>query len=120
MQRFFKGFKFAANGLRYTIKTQLNFKIQLFAVLMVVAAGFFFHISLLEWIAIVVCIGAVLAAELMNTAIETLVDLVSPEFNPKAGIVKDIAASSVLVMALMALTVALIIFVPKFISLNAA
>lgn len=120
MSRFFKSFKFAINGIKYAVKTQLNFKIQLLAVLVAVGAGWYFHISGSEWLAIVLCMGAVLAAELMNTAIETLVDLVSPEFNPKAGMVKDVAAGAVLVIALTALMVALIIFVPKLLSLNVA
>ncbi|RYG19527.1 MAG: diacylglycerol kinase family protein [Chitinophagaceae bacterium] len=113
MQKFFRGFKFAANGLIYAVKTQLNVRVQLFVVVLIVAAGFLFKISSLEWLAVVICIGVVLLAELMNTAIETLVDLVSPEFNPKAGLVKDIAAGAVLIVALMAFAVALIIFVPK-------
>ncbi|WAC41354.1 diacylglycerol kinase family protein [Pedobacter sp. SL55] len=113
MQKFFRGFTFALNGLIYAIKTQLNVRVQLFAALLVVIAGFSFNISFLEWLAIAICVGCVLAAELMNTSLEALVDLVSPEFNPKAGLVKDIAAAAVLIIALMALTVALIIFVPK-------
>ena len=119
MQKFFRGFKFAVNGLIYSFKTQLNIRVQLFAVVLLFIAGVLFHISSLEWLAIVICVGAVLAAELMNTAIEVLVDLVSPEFNAKAGLVKDIAAGAVLLAALMSLTVALIIFVPK-IFFNAA
>jgi len=119
MQKFLRGFKFAINGLVYAIRTQLNVRVQLFSVLIVAVAGFCYQISSLEWLAVVICIGAVLLAELMNTAIETLVDMVSPEFNTKAGLVKDIAAAAVLITALMALAVALIIFVPK-IFFNAA
>jgi undecaprenol kinase/diacylglycerol kinase (ATP) len=80
---------------------------------MVVVAGWHFSISVAEWLAIVLCVGAVLVTELINTAIETLVDMVSPEFNVKAGLVKDIAAAAVLIAAIMAVIVALIIFVPK-------
>ncbi|MNR31144.1 Undecaprenol kinase [compost metagenome] len=80
---------------------------------MVLLAGWHFEVSFLEWIALIVCISSVLAAELFNTAIEVLVNLVSPEFNPKAGLVKDIAAAAVLIVALMSLVVGLIIFVPK-------
>lgn len=121
MSRFFKSFEFATSGLRQTFKSELNFKLHLFAAVLVLVAGWYFEVSNEEWIAITICIGSVLFAELMNTAVEVLVDLVSPEFNAKAGLVKDIAAAAVLVLALMALAVALIIFVPKFLLLiNAA
>ena len=71
-----------------------------------------FGITRSEWMAIVICIGLVIAAELFNSAIERLVDLVSPQRHPVAGQVKDIAAGAVLVCALAAMVVGLIIFVP--------
>lgn len=113
MLKVFKSFSYAINGLRRSIKTELNFKIHLSAAVFVVVAGWCFDISTLEWLALVICIGSVLAAELINTAIEALVNLVSPDFNVKAGVVKDIAAAAVLVSAIMSLVVGLIIFVPK-------
>lgn len=120
MLRFFKGFLYAARGLRHTVVTQLNFRVHLLAMLLVFLAGWYFQVSRMEWVAIVICVFAVFAAELANTAIEALVDLVSPTFNPKAGLAKDIAAGMVLVTAVMAVIVALIIFVPKILSLNVA
>lgn len=113
MLRFFRSFKFATNGLKEVFKSELNFKVHLFSAVAVVVAGWHFEVSRSEWLAVILCIGLVLAAELINTAIEVLVDLVAPEFNRKAGLVKDIAASAVLVAALMSLAVGLIIFVPK-------
>lgn len=113
MFRFFKSFGFAVKGIKQSFITELNFKIHLLIAAFVVVAGWGFDISTLEWLALVICIGSVLTAELMNTAIEALVNLVSPEFNPKAGLVKDIAAAAVLVVAVMSLVVGLIIFVPK-------
>jgi len=113
MNRFLKSFKFAAKGVFYTITTQPNFIFHLFAGLLVVLAGWYFDVSKEEWLAIVICIGLVMVTELINTAIEVLVDWLSPEFNVKAGLVKDIAAGAVLVAALVALMIALIIFVPK-------
>lgn len=77
-----------------------------------VAAGFGFGITRGEWTAIVICIGLVIAAELFNSAIERLVDLVSPQRHPVAGQVKDIAAGAVLVCALAAIVVGLIVFIP--------
>lgn len=113
MARFFNSFRFAAKGLRESFKSELNFKIHFIAAVLVVVLGCYVDISALEWLAVVICIGSVLAAELINTAIETLVDLVSPAYNPKAGMVKDVAAAAVLVVAVMSLVVGLIIFVPK-------
>lgn len=113
MNRFLKSFKFAVKGLSYTIATQPNFIFHLLAALLVVAAGWYFEISRGEWLGVLICIGLVMIAELLNTAIEVLVDWLSPEFNVKAGLVKDIAAGAVLVAALVALVVAFVIFVPK-------
>lgn len=113
MSRFLKSFGFAIKGLKQGFKTELNFRVHVVAAVLTFVAGWYFEVSLLEWLAIIICIGSVLAAELMNTAIEGLVNLVSPEFNPRAGLVKDVAAAAVLVVALMSLVVGLIIFVPK-------
>lgn len=113
MNRFLKSFKFAAKGLSYTIATQPNFIFHLIAALLVLAASWYFDLSKGEWLAVLICIGLVMVTELLNTAIEVLVDWLSPEFNVKAGLVKDIAAGAVLVAALVALVVAFVIFVPK-------
>ena len=74
--------------------------------------GFGLGITRGEWVVVCLCIGLVISAELFNTAIERLVDLVSPQRHPLAGQVKDIAAGAVLVCALAAIAVGLIIFVP--------
>jgi len=113
MNRFLKSFKFAGKGLFYTIATQPNFIFHLIAALLAVVAGWYFDISKGEWLAVLICIGLVMVTELLNTAIEVLVDWLSPEFNVKAGLVKDIAAGAVLMAALVALIVAFVIFVPK-------
>ncbi len=113
MSRFLKSFGFAIKGLKQGFKTELNFRVHIVAAALISVAGWYLEVSLLEWLAIIICIGSVLAAELTNTAIEGLVNLVSPEFNPRAGLIKDIASAAVLVVALMSLVVGLIIFVPK-------
>ncbi|WP_113663026.1 diacylglycerol kinase family protein [Pedobacter nanyangensis] len=113
MNRFLKSFKFAAKGLSYTVATQPNFIFHLVAALLAVTAGWCFDVTRGEWLAIIICIGLVMVTELLNTAMEVLVDWISPEFNVKAGLVKDIAAGAVLMAALVALVVALIIFAPK-------
>lgn len=80
----------------------------------VIIAGIVLGITRTEWIMVVMCIGTVIAAELFNTAIEKLVDLVSPERHPVAGQVKDIAAGAVLICAVAAAIIGLIIFIPYF------
>lgn len=63
----------------------------------------FLNISAIEWFAILICIGAVLALEMINTAIEHLVDLVEPNYNPKAGAIKDLAAGCLSISIISAL-----------------
>jgi undecaprenol kinase/diacylglycerol kinase (ATP) len=115
MNRFFKSFGYAFAGLIYAFKTQLNFKIHCLAAILVIVLGFYIKLSVAEWLWIACAITLVLVVELLNTAIEVLVDLVSPQQNQKAGAIKDIAAAAVLISALLSLIVALLIFVPKFI-----
>ena len=84
------------------------------AAMAVIIAGIVLGITRTEWIMVVMCIGTVIAAELFNTAIEKLVDLVSPERHPVAGRGKDIAAGAVLICAVAAAIIGLIIFIPYF------
>lgn len=76
-------------------------------------AGWYFNLSGAEWLWVIMASGVVLMAELMNTAMEVLVDLVSPDLHPKAKIIKDVAAAAVLVTALTAVVIGLLIFIPK-------
>jgi diacylglycerol kinase (ATP) len=75
-----------------------------------VALGVFLELDALEWALVLMQIGLVWAAETFNTALEKLVDLVSPEYHPLAGKVKDIAAGAVLIVSLMSVAVGGIIF----------
>jgi len=117
MNKFIKGFVYALNGIWHASITQLNFRVQLVCAIVAVYAGYALHISNDEWLWIIFCIGMVLVTELLNTAIEFLTDLVSPEYNKKAGLVKDMAAGAVLITAITALTIGLLIFVPKLLVL---
>jgi len=117
MKKFVRGFGYAFNGIWHATATQLNFRVHLVAALAAVFVGCILHISNNEWLWIILCIGMVLVAELFNTAIEFLTDLVSPEYNKKAGLVKDISAGAVLITAITALIVGLIIFLPKLLVL---
>lgn len=115
MRRLIKSFGYALAGIGYTVKTQGNFRIHVLAILVVLLAGWYADLGRADWLWILLAIGLVLAAELLNTAVELLVDLVSPEYNEKAGRVKDIAAGAVLVAAVIAAAIGGIIFIPKFI-----
>lgn len=107
-----RSFGFAWKGIRESIGKEQNLRFHLITTAVVIFAGIGFGITGNEWIALILCVGLVIAAELFNTAIERLVDLVSPHYHPLAGQVKDIAAGAVLVCALAAIVVGLIIFVP--------
>lgn len=113
MLKFIKGFGYAFSGIGYAFKTQLNFKFHIAALLVTAIAGWYFTLSINEWLWIIAAAAIVLITELLNTAIEVLVDLVSPNFNPKAKIIKDVAAGAVLIAAIGAAIIGLIIFIPK-------
>jgi diacylglycerol kinase (ATP) len=111
-----KSFGFAINGIKTLIKTQVNARIHLVAVVCVTIAGLFFHINWTEWCLVIMAFAAVLAAEAFNTAIEFIVDLVSPDYHPLAGKAKDVAAAAVLLTALGAAIIGTIIFIPKLLA----
>lgn len=110
-----KSFKYAFQGLYDLIASQPNARIHLAATLMAIFLGWFFRINASEWYAIIIVVGMVWAAEAFNTALEYLTDLVSPDYHPLAGKVKDVAAAGVLLAALTALIVGMLVFVPKLI-----
>lgn len=113
MRKFLKGFVYAWQGIVYAYSTQVNFKFHTVAALIIGILGIYFHLSLYEWLWIAAAVSLVLSAELFNTALEVLVDLVSPEYNQKAGIVKDLASAAVLVTAILSAIIGLSIFLPK-------
>jgi len=106
-------FKNAFNGLIHLFKKEHNSWIHATAVVVVVAAGFFFKINTIEWILVTFAIGMVFTTEVINTSIERAVDLSSPDRNHLAKEAKDLAAAAVLVAAIVAVIIALLIFVPK-------
>jgi diacylglycerol kinase len=116
MKKFLRGFVYAFNGLKYAANSQLNFRVHIGLTVFAIGMGLFLRISAAEWCWISLCIGLVLVIELMNTALEILTDLVTPEYNEKAGHLKDISAGAVLVAAIFALVVGLIIFLPKLLA----
>ena len=116
-KRLIKSFGYAFNGIRQMIVQEQNAKIHLIAFLVVVGAGFYFHFSATEWIAIVIVSGGVFVAEAFNTSIETLSNTISPAYNTSIKQVKDFAAGAVLVATLTSIIVGFIIFLPKIMAL---
>ena len=112
MNKRIASFGYAWKGIRSFVSKEPNAWIHCSAIVLVTIAGFFFSITHTEWLIIILCFGIVLAAEGFNTAIERLVNLVSPERHPVAGDVKDIAAGAVLICAVAAAIVGIIIFMP--------
>lgn len=104
---------FAIHGIFAAVKSEGSMQIHLIASSLVIAAAIFFHLTAGEWCIILLCIGLVWAAELLNTAIEHTIDLCSPEWNERAGKAKDIAAGGVLIVSIIAVIIGCIIFIPK-------
>lgn len=114
---FRRSFLFALQGFRTAITTERNIRLMLGGLVFAVVMGIALRIDVMSWACILICCGTVIATELINTAIETVVDLVSPEFHPLAGRAKDIAAAASWTVSLMAAIVGIIIFVRAAINL---
>lgn len=107
----------ALDGVAMALKTQPNFKIHIFLSVISVVAGWFLHISPTEWLFITFAIAIGLVIELINTAIEFTVDLMTQEYKLFAKLAKDIAAAAMLLYALGAVALALQIFLPKILNI---
>ena len=105
---FLRSFGYAMEGFRTAFATERNIKVQLCVGIVTVVAGFALRIDALSWV--VLCIGLVLFAELVNTSIEAIVDLATQELHPLAKRAKDIAAASVFTLSIMAVIVGVIVF----------
>lgn len=117
MKKLIRSFGYAFKGVAYATTSQLNFRIHLVATAVALLLGWFLHISTGEWQWVMLCITIVLVTEIFNTMIETLVDLVSPGYNEKAGRIKDMAAGAVVIAAAFAIITGIIIFLPKILLL---
>ena len=110
MNKFLSSFGYAWNGLVVAFREQLNLKIHAVVGILVIIAGYYFHVTITEWCIIIGAIVLVISLELINTAIENLVDLVTMERKPLAGKIKDMAAAAVLVASVGSAIVGIIIF----------
>lgn len=113
MANFIQSLGYAMSGIKQCFAKEPHFKVHAIFSVAAVVAGFIFRVSSTEWLTLLICIGSVLAAELFNTAIEQLCNVVSPGKHPVIKIVKDLSAAAVLLLVLAAIASGLIIFLPK-------
>ena len=110
-----KSFKYAFNGICIMLKSEKNAWIHLFFTIGVIIAGFIFNLTRAEWVWVILAIAGVWTAESLNTALEFLTDVVSPEFHPLVEKSKDVAAGAVLITAIGAAIIGFLVFIPHFI-----
>lgn len=117
IKRFVNSFGYALEGLIYAFKYEQNMLVHIFATTLVVVLGLIVDLSSFEWLFVFLIIGLVIATELINTSIEAVVDLISPDEHPLAKIAKDTAAAAVMVFAIVSILIGIFIFLPKIIDL---
>ncbi|MCC3156072.1 diacylglycerol kinase family protein [Hymenobacter sp. 15J16-1T3B] len=115
-------FGYAIQGIREALLSEPHLRFHALATATVLVLATWLQVSRHDWALLALAVGAVWTAELMNTAVETIIDLVSPDFHPLAGRAKDVAAGAVLLMALAAVVVGLLVLGPplwaKVVALN--
>lgn len=116
-RNFIQSVKDCINGLSFIITNENNFKREIILAILALIASYILKISKIEFIIVILVIALVIVSEIFNTAIEKVVDLYTKEYNEIAKIAKDVSASAVLTMCFFALTIGMIIFVPKIIHL---
>lgn len=116
MKHIVKSFKFAADGIKEAFQSERNMKVHFLLMILVIILGLVLKLSLVEWAILTITIGLVLILEFINTSLEQIVDIVSPEKQEKARIAKDVAAAGVLISAVVAVLVGIFLFVPKCIN----
>ncbi len=114
---FIRSFGYAFEGIYYTLRTQRNMRVHAGIGFVAAALGLWLGISAVEWAVLLVMMAVVIALEMVNTVVESLVDLVTDRFHPLAKIAKDVAAGAVLVAAIFAFGVGLFLFLPRLLRL---
>ncbi len=113
MKNRFLAFVFALRGIKHGWKREVHLRVHTLAAIVAIMLGYFLRVNLWEWCVVLLSIGIVISAELMNAAVERLADRITKEQDPLIGQAKDLAAGAVLIVSLGALAVGMIIFVPK-------
>ena len=109
----FQSFRSASSGLLFALRTQRNARIQVLIAAAVVVLGLWLDLEAVEWAILALTIGFVLAAEMVNTVAESLVDLTCPDYDPRAKVVKDVTAGAVLLGAIFSVLVGLLVLGPS-------
>jgi diacylglycerol kinase len=112
-----ESFRFALNGLLLLLKNEHNSRIHILATIIAIIMGIIMKLDHYEWSLLIIVIGAVFLTELLNSSIESLADLIDPEFNELIMRAKDYSAAAVLISAIVAIVVGGLIFIPKFLDL---
>lgn len=115
MASFWRSLKHAFRGLAYATKNEKNFQNELVVATLVIIAMLYFKVTKGEAVVLFVVIMAVLIMELLNTAMERVIDILKPKIHPYAKLIKDLMAASVLMMSLLTVILGLIIFIPYII-----
>ena len=110
--------KYALNGIYIVVKEERNFIIHLMAAGVAIVLGFALKISNLEWVLLLITIGTVLTLEVINTAIERIMDFIVSDVNPKVKVIKDLSAGAVLIAACNSVFIACLLFLPKILALT--
>ena len=113
LKKFINSFTYPIKGLKYAYRNEQNLAVDLGIAAIVIIFGIIFKVSLVEWAILFLTIGLVISCELINTAIEAVVDLVTEEYHPLAKVAKDTSAAAVFIFAIVAVVVGIIIFGPK-------
>ena len=114
-KKFMRSFRFAHAGARHTLRTQRNIWIHLSIGIAALLAAVWLQVSLVETAILVLTISFVLVAEMINTAIEEVVNLAKPETHPQAALAKNIGAAAVLVAAIGSVIIGILIFAPRMV-----
>ncbi len=111
-RRLSAAFLHATNGIIYFFSTERNGKVQAAASVIVIICGCYFQLTPVEWVCILLCIGAVLMAEMMNTAIELICNFIEPNYDIHIKYIKDVSAGAVFLITIISIIIGLIIFIP--------
>lgn len=113
LKKWFKSFNYSVNGIKLFFEIEYNSWIHTIAAIIVIAIGLSLGLNTYEWCLIAIAIGIVFIAEIINTAIEILTDMVSPGYSEQAKKVKDLASAGVLIASFVSIAIGLIIFTTK-------
>ena len=116
-KRVLKSFKFSFDGLKYAYLHEQSLLLHLIVMIIIIACGFGFHISPIQWVVTLVMGALILVTELFNTSVEAVVDMITEEYHPLAKVAKDTASAACFVADMVAFGMWLVVFVPKIISL---